>query len=52
MIGGGTSSDSSLSMREMDQIRRENLGFFRYTLTNYIWAIYRYLKSFCKSMQR
>jgi len=49
---GGTSSDSSLSMREMDQIRRENLGFFRYTLTNYIWAIYRYLKSFCKSMQR
>lgn len=49
---GGASSDSSLSVREMDRIRRENLGFFRFQLTNLIWAIYRYLKSFCKFMQR
>lgn len=47
---GGASSDSNLSMKEMDRIRCENLGFFRYKLINYVWAIYQYLKSLCKYM--
>lgn len=49
---GGASSDSHLSMVEMDLIRRENLGLFKYKMTNYFWSAYRYFKSFYKSMKR
>ena len=49
---GGASSDGALSTKEMDQIRRENLGFIVHKASNFIWAAYRQFKFFGKSMLR
>lgn len=49
---GGASGNSTLSIQEMNFIRRERLGLVRYYLSNWIWGLYRQSKSFVKVIGR
>jgi glycosyltransferase involved in cell wall biosynthesis len=49
---GGASGNSTLSIQEMNFIRRERLGLVRYYISNWIWGLYRQSKSFVKAIGR
>lgn len=49
---GGASSNSSLSLTEMDHIRLDRLGPMRYRFLNIAWEVYRFTKVFLYRLKR